>query len=115
MCGLTALNHILRALKLPPVTAAYMQQLAHEMADKEVTMLYGSSKNMDLDLEADPRGNYAVDVLLQVLAEKSSQKVDRWMSDLPIEGSILLVGNGQRWQAVMKDKENQWFVFVKSF
>ena len=113
MCGLVALNHILGALKLPPVTATYMHQVAQEMADREVALLYGSSKAMVLDLEADPRGNYAVDVLLHTLAEKTSQQVERWKTDAPIKSSILLVGNGQHWQAVLRDKEGHWYVFEK--
>ena len=113
MCGLVALNHILGALKLPQVTATYMHQVAHDMADKEVAMLYSSTPGMELDLEADSRGNFAVDILLNILREKSSQEIERWNPGSPLKGSILLVGNEQQWQAVLKDKEGQWYVFEK--
>ena len=50
MCGLVALNHILRALKLPAVASKEMQQIAKQMADKEISMLYSSSaQNMELE------------------------------------------------------------------
>lgn len=113
MCGLVALNHIMQALKLPCLTAKYMQGIARDMADREVALLYGNTSDMNLDLQADPRGNYAVDTLLQVLKEKSSLSATRWIPHAPITSSVLLVGCGQHWQAVLKDHEGQWFAFEK--
>ena len=104
----------LRALKLPAVASKEMQQIAKQMADKEISMLYSSSaQNMELDLQADPQGNYAVDTLIHTLKEKSSQTVERWMPGAPIKGSILLIGSGQHWQAALKDKENLWYLCEK--
>jgi len=57
MCGLTATNHILRSLNLPPVSAEFMQEQAALMAEKEDRLLHSSSPDAVHDLAIDPRGN----------------------------------------------------------
>ena len=65
MCGLTATNHILRACKVPEISAETMQLTAEEMAEKENALLYSCSPGTVHDLATDARGNYAVDTLLR--------------------------------------------------
>ena len=72
-------------------------------------LLYSSDANMVQNLALDPRGNYPVDTLLQMLQSRLNLPVLRWSGTTPIESSILLVGSGQHWQAVVKGKAGTWF------
>ena len=94
-CGRHAMNHILKACHKPMITAEDIHITASEMADKEEMLLYSSDANMVLDLALDPRGNYPVDTLLQMLQSRLNLPVLRWSGTTPIESSILLVGSGQ--------------------
>ena len=114
MCGLTATNHILTACNVPSITKEVMQTKAQEMADKESALLYSCSPGAIHDLATDPRGNYAVDTLLYVIQSHSNLVCQRWNETAPITTSILLVGCGQHWQAVLKNKEDKWFIHEAS-
>jgi len=107
MCGMTATNHILKACNALPVTAEVMQAKAHEMAEKESVLLYSSSPGTVHDLATDPRGNYAVDTLLYLMQSHSNLICERWDATKPISSGVMLVGCGQHWQAVLKDKQDK--------
>ena len=109
-CGLTAANHIFRACGKPAISAETMQEKAEEMAQKEVALLYSNSPGTVHDLATDPRGNYAADTLLHVIRSHSNLLCERWQETHPLVANILLVGCGQHWQAVLKDKQDKWFV-----
>ena len=81
MCGLTATNHILTFLRLPKLSARYMQDMAEEMAQKECALLYSSSPGTVHDLATDPRGNYAADTLIHVLQTQTGLACERWKPD----------------------------------
>ena len=111
LCGLSAANNILLHRKVPAISRDEMEKVAHEMADKEVALLYSSSPGTVLDLAADPRGNYAVDVLLSTIASHTTMKFERWKENDDIFSNTLLVGCGEHWQAVLKDsQEGKWYV-----
>ena len=61
MCGLVAVNNILKHMQKPQLTAQCMQEMAETMAQKECSLLYSCSPGTVRDLATDPRGNYAVD------------------------------------------------------
>ena len=109
-CGMHALNHILRAYHKSLVTAEDIHSTASELAEREEALLYSSDSNMVLDLALDPRGNYPVDVLLHMLQSRLGLSVERWAEGQPIHSTVLLVGTGQHWQAVMKGPQEEWFV-----
>ena len=108
-CGMHALNHILRAYCKPLVTAEDIHVSASEMPEREEALLYSTDSNMVLDLALDPRGNYPVDVLLHMLQSRLGLPVERWTEGQPIYSTILLVGTGQHWQAVVKGPHDEWF------
>ena len=54
MCGLHALNSILRALQLTEITAPEIHALAKDLATRECALIYAQDSNMVLDLEVDP-------------------------------------------------------------
>ena len=110
MCGMTATNHILRACGASAVSAEFMQMKAAEMAEKESALLHSCSPGAVHDLATDPRGNYAVDTLLYIIQSQSNLVCERWFETMPISAKILLVGCGQHWQAVLKDKNDKWFI-----
>ena len=110
MCGMTATTHILQACNSPPITKEDMQVKAREMAEKESVLLYSSSPGTVHDLATDPRGNYAVDTLLYLIQSHSNLVCERWDVTKPISSRIMLVGCGQHWQAVLKDKQDKWFI-----
>jgi hypothetical protein len=113
MCGFHAVNHILSALNLSPVTEIEMDTTAQEMADRESNILYSMDPKMVLDLFADPRGNYAADTLIHLLHSRSGVAVERWRPDQPISSCAILLGSGDHWQAVLMDKDKQWFVLER--
>ena len=112
LCGLTAANNIFLHRKVSPISRGEMEKKAEEMAEKEVALLYSCAPGTVLDLAADPRGNYAVDVLLSIINEHTAMKFQRWTEKEDIFSSTLLVGCGQHWQAVLKDdREGKWYVY----
>ena len=113
MCGFYAVNHILSALKLPKVTEAEIDNSAHEMAVRESSIIYAMDPTTVLDLAVDPRGNYAADTLLHLLHSHTGLSIERWRSEQPISSVVLLVGSGEHWQAVMMDKDKQWFILER--
>ena len=58
----------------------------------------------------DPRGNYPVDTLLHVIQTKGNLTSERWNGMQNVTSNTLLVGSGDHWQAVMKDKEGNWYI-----
>ena len=104
MCGLVAINHILKYRDKPCLTAQYMQDLAENMAQKECSLLYSCTPGTVFDLTTDPRGNYAVETLLEVLKTHSGLICRRWMKPFAVTSNVLLVGSGKHWQAIIKDK-----------
>ena len=104
MCGRVATNHILTALKKKPVSVQYMQEMAEGMAQKECSLLYSSNADTVHDLASDPRGNYAADTLLSILQQETGLVCQRWNGFVPESSKAFLVGSGQHWQAVIKDK-----------
>ena len=111
LCGLTAANHILAHAQVPPISRNEIERIAAEMAEKEDALLYSCSPGTVHDLATDPRGNYAVDVLLRTIEAHTSMTSKRWKENDSILSSILLVGCGQHWQAVLKDnREGKWYV-----
>ena len=113
MCGLVAVNHILKARHKPCLTARYMQEMAEAMAQKECALLYSCQPNTVFDLATDPRGNYAADTLLNVLETHVGLVCRRWIPLCSVTSDILLVGSGQHWQAIIKDKEEKWYIMEK--
>lgn len=114
MCGYYAVNHILKALGLPMVSEDDMDQIALKMADREASILYSKDPREVLDLAAHPQGNYAADTLIQVLHERSGMSVERWRKEQPLSSCAILVGSGNHWQAVLRDKEKRWFVLEQA-
>ena len=115
MCGLVAVNNIMKALKIEEVTAAEIHTLAKDMAQRECSLIYAQEANMVLDLEVDPRGNYAVDVLLQLLGSRTGSKCTRWVPGDPLTSSILLIGSGVHWQAILRSNDGLWFLYEQSY
>ena len=113
MCGFVAVNHILSALGLSNITEQDMESTAQEMAVRESNIVYSMDPSTVLDLAADPRGNYAADTLLHVLQKRSGFGVDRWRPEQPISSCVILVGSGDHWQAVLMDRDKQWFVLER--
>jgi hypothetical protein len=113
MCGFYAMNHILSALRLPMVTENELDDQAREMADRESNILYCMDPTIVLDNAMDPRGNYAADTLIHLLRCKSAAAVERWRTGQPISTCTILLGTGDHWQAVLMDKEKQWFVLER--
>ena len=113
MCGMVDINQILATRKKPPLSAQYMQELAENMAQKEVSMLYSSDPTTIHDLATDPRGNYAADTLLHVLQTHTGFVCRRWTNTSLVNSGVFLVGSGQHWQAIVKDKEDKWYVMEK--
>ena len=113
MCGLHAINHILRALKLTEVTAAEIHALSREMAQRECSLIYAQDATMVLDLEVDPRGNYPVDVLIWLLQSRTGHTLSRWSPNTPVLSTILLIGSGVHWQAVLRE-DGLWFLYEQS-
>jgi len=111
MCGLHAINNIIKALKCNEVTTAEIHSLASEMAQRECTLIYAQDVGMVLDLELDPRGNYAVDVLLNLLETRTGLKPSRWSPGIPVLSSVLLIGSGVHWQAVIRQIDGLLFVY----
>ena len=110
MCGYYAVNHILSALGRPNLSELDMETTAHEMAERESSIVYNMDPNTVLDLAADPRGNYAADTLLHLLHSNSGLNVERWRPDQPVSSCVILLGSGDHWQAVLMDRDKQWFV-----
>ena len=110
MCGYYAVNHILSALCRLNLSELDMETTAHDMAERESSIIYNMDPNTVLDLAADPRGNYAADTLLHLLHTKSGLNVERWRPDQPISSCVILLGSGDHWQAVLMDRDKQWFV-----
>ena len=113
MCGLHAVNHILSALGLQNVTEKDIDGIAQEMADRESNILYSMDPSVVLANAVDPRGNYAADTLIHLLRCKSAAAVERWRSSQPVSSCAILVGLGDHWQAVLMDKDKQWFVLER--
>ena len=113
MCGFVAVNHILSALGLSNITEQDMESTAQEMAVRESNIVYSMDPSTVLDLAADPRGNYAADTLLHMLQQRSGFGVDRWRPEQPISSCVILVGSGDHWQAVLMDRDKQWFVLER--
>ena len=112
LCGLTAVNHIFKHCNVPPISRDEMESKAKEMAEKEVTLLYSCSPGAVYDMATDPRGNYAVDVLLCTIQSHTTMTSQRWKEKDTIFSNTLLVGCGQHWQAILKDKrEGKWYVY----
>ena len=101
------------ALGLQRVTEQDIDALAQEMADRESTMLYSTDPKAVLDLAVDPRGNYAAETLLHLLRSKTKVSVERWRPSQPLSSCALLLGSGDHWQAVLMDKDKQWFVLER--
>ena len=111
LCGLTAANHILARAQVPTISRNQIERIAAEIAEKEDVLLYSCSPGTVHDLTTDPRGNYAVDVLLRTIEAHTAMTSKRWKENEPILSSVLLVGCGQHWQAVLKDnREGKWYV-----
>ena len=110
MCGYDAVNHILSALGRQKISELDIETTAHAMADRESSIIYNMDPGTVLDLAADPRGNYAADTLLHVLHTHSTLNVERWRPDQPISSCAILLGSGDHWQAVLMDRDKQWFV-----
>ena len=106
MCGKVALNHILRMLGKPILTDAEIDAVAQDKAAHERALLYSNAPNTILDLQADPRGNYSVEILLDLLTARSGEPVTRLepLGNLrrraPCPCLLLLVGCSTHWQAV---------------
>ena len=64
-------------------------------------------------MATDPRGNYAADTLLHVLQLHSGLDCQRWTSSALVTSNAFLVGSGQHWQAIIKDKEDKWYVMER--
>ena len=114
MCGLHAVNNILRALKVTEVTTAEIHTLARDMAQRECSLIYAQDAITVMDLEVDPRGNYAVDVLLYLLESRTGFKSTRWSPGNPVLSSVLLIGSGVHWQAILRQKDGLWFLCEQS-
>lgn len=115
MCGLYAINTIISALKQTEVTPAEIHALAKDMAQKECSLVYAQDAKTVLDMEVDPRGNFAADVLLHLLETRTLLKPTRWTPGHPILSSLLLIGSGTHWQAVLRHNDSLWFLFDQSF
>ena len=117
MCGKVALNHILRILGRPLLTDTELDAVAAEKAAHERALLYTNTPSRVLDLQADPRGNYSVEVLLELLQNRSGEPVTRLdyvgqlrtQDTLPIHHKLLLVGSGSHWQAVLWE-DSRWLI-----
>ena len=58
-------------------------------------------------------GNYAVDTLLHVIQSQGNLDFTRWDGKQPVASNTLLVGSGEHWQAVLKEKDGNWFIFER--
>ena len=110
LCGLAAVNHILAHENKPQLTAQYMHEMAQNMAQKECCLLYSSNPDTVHDMAVDPRGNFAADTLLHVLETHTCKTIKRLNHFSFVKSPALLVGCGQHWQAVTRDKKGRWFV-----
>ena len=111
MCGL---NNIMKALKLVEISAAEIHDVAREMAGREDSLIYAQDFNMVLDLELDPRGNYAVDVLLHLLGSRTGLPCTRWAPGDALHSAVLLIGSGVHWQAVFREEGGLWYLYEQS-
>ncbi len=114
VCGMHAVNHILKAYHKSVITAEDIHSTACEIAEREEALLYSSESNMVLDLALDPRGNYPVDTLLHMLQNNLGLPVQRWTEGQPVQSKVLLVGTGQHWQAVVQGQNDEWFALEQS-
>ena len=113
-CGMHALNHILRAFHRPVITAEDIHSTASEMAEREEVLLHSADSSMVLDLALDPRGNYPVDTLLHMLQSNLGLPVVRWDGTQAVQSTVLLVGTGQHWQAVVQGQHGEWCALDQS-
>ena len=84
------------------------------LTHREFTILYNMDPKGVLDLAVDPKGNYAAETLLQLLRSKTKVSVERWRPSQPFSSGALLLGSGDHWQAVLMDKDKQWFVLERT-
>ena len=107
-------NHILAALRCPMITEDEILHVAQEMADREASILHSNEPTMLMQLASDPQGNHAAETLLFLLRSHTGFGVERWRSDQPITSSAILLGSGNQWQAVLQNKDKDWFVLERN-
>ena len=106
LCGLDAVNNILRHMHRQCIQRESIDEVMSHLAREEALLLQGGEA---VDNAPDRRGNYSVDALQLVLRVYADAEVSRWTRGQQIQDSIYLLGNGYHWTVVVYGPHQRWW------
>ena len=106
LCGLDAVNNILRHIQRQCIQRESVDEVMSHLAREEALLLQGGAA---IDNAPDIRGNYSVDALQLVLRVYADAEVLRWTRGQPIQDTIYLLGNGYHWTVVVCGPDEMWW------
>ena len=108
LCGLVAINHLLRHFKKDTLDRNHVDEINDILATEEI-ITAANQNDYDPVNHVDDRGNYPVQVLLSALEVYGHLDTKRWRPGQPITATAYLVGCGTHWTASIKDSQNLWY------
>ena len=106
LCGLDAVNNILRHIRRQYIQRESVDEVMLHLAREEALLLQGGAA---IDNAPDLRGNYSVDALQLVLRVYADAEVLRWTRGQPMQDTIYLLGNGYHWTVAVYGPREMWW------